>query len=75
VVLCLLYYKKTTRMGVLVGMLGGFLTSVVWVLAFKEQTYELYEAVPGFIVGIVLTITVSNITQPGDLPEKNTASM
>jgi Na+/proline symporter len=64
VVLCLLYYKKTTREGVLVGMLGGFLTSVGWVLALKEQTYDLYEAVPGFIVGIVLTLVVSNLTQP-----------
>ncbi len=75
VILCLLYYKKTTRTGVLAGMLGGFLTSVVWVLVFKEHTYELYEAVPGFIVGIVLTIVVSNLTQPGEIAEKNTASV
>jgi sodium/proline symporter len=66
VVLCLLYYKKTTSNGILVGMLGGFLTSVVWVMAFKEQTYGLYEAVPGFFVGIVLTIIVSNMTQPAN---------
>lgn len=66
VVLCLLYYKKTTSNGVLVGMLGGFLTSIVWVVAFKEQTYGLYEAVPGFFVGIVLTIIVSNMTQPAN---------
>jgi sodium/proline symporter len=66
VVLCLLYYKKTTREGVLAGMLGGFLTSVGWVLALKEQTYDLYEAVPGFIVGIMLTLVVSNLTQPAE---------
>jgi Na+/proline symporter len=51
-----------TREGVIAGMLGGFLTSVVWVLAFKEQTYNLYEAVPGFIVGTVLTYAVSMLT-------------
>jgi sodium/proline symporter len=62
VVICLLYYKKVTREGVIAGMLGGFLTSVVWVLAFKEQTYNLYEAVPGFIVGTVLTYAVSMLT-------------
>jgi len=62
VVICLLYYKKTTREGVIAGMLGGFLTSVVWVLAFKEQSYDLYEAVPGFIVGMVATYVVSAIT-------------
>jgi len=62
VVVCLLYYKKTTREGVIAGMLGGFLTSVAWVLLFKEQTYDLYEAVPGFIVGMVLTYAVSAMT-------------
>jgi len=62
VLICVLYYKKTTRAGVAAGMLGGFLTSVVWVLAIKEQTHGLYEAVPGFIVGIFLTILVSNMT-------------
>jgi len=62
VVICLLYYKKTTREGVIAGMLGGFLTSVAWVLLLKEQTYNLYEAVPGFIVGMVLTYAVSAMT-------------
>jgi len=62
VIVCLLYYKKTTREGVIAGMLGGFLTSVVWVLALKEQAYDLYEAVPGFIVGIILTYAVSALT-------------
>jgi len=62
VIVCLLYYKKTTREGVIAGMLGGFLTSIVWVLALKEQTYELYEAIPGFIVGFILTYVVSALT-------------
>ena len=63
VLICLLYYNKTTRAGVAAGMLGGFLTSVVWVLAIKEQAYGLYEAVPGFAVGILLTVIVSKMTQ------------
>jgi Na+/proline symporter len=62
VLICLLYYKKTTRVGVLSGMLAGFLTSVIWMLEFKEQTYGLYEAVPGFMVGIVVTMLVSFAT-------------
>ncbi len=61
-VICLLYDSKTTRHGVIAGMLGGFLTSVVWVLVFKAQTYDLYEAIPGFIVGFALTIIVSRMT-------------
>ncbi|NIA27535.1 MAG: sodium/solute symporter [Desulfobulbaceae bacterium] len=62
VLICLLYYKKTTRAGVLSGMIAGFLTSVVWVLELKEQTYGLYEAVPGFMVGIIVTMLVSMAT-------------
>ena len=66
VVLCLLYYKGTTRQGVIAGMLGGFLTSVIWVLGVKDHTHGLYEAVPGFIVGILATLVVSKLTQKGE---------
>lgn len=61
-VLCSLYWKKTTLWGVAAGMLGGFLTTVLWVLFFKESTYGLYEMVPGFIAGLLLTIIVSRLT-------------
>ena len=62
VILGLLYYKKITREGVIAGMLGGFLTSVIWVVVFKEATYSLYEAIPGFSVGFLLTWGVSWLT-------------
>jgi sodium/proline symporter len=62
VIICMLYYKKTTLPGVAAGMLGGFLTSVLWVIIFKSNTYELYEMIPGFIVGITLTLLVSRMT-------------
>ncbi len=61
-VLGLLYYRKITRAGVIAGMLGGFLTSVVWVLLFKERSYDLYEAIPGFVAGFALTWGVSWLT-------------
>lgn len=61
-VLGLLYYRKITRAGVIAGMLGGFFTSVIWVLVFKERTYGLYEAIPGFIAGFALTWGVSWLT-------------
>ncbi len=57
-----LHYRKITGAGVAAGMLGGFLTSVVWVLAFKERSYNLYEAIPGFAAGFFLTWFVSRIT-------------
>jgi len=62
VIICLLYYKKTSRQGVIAGMLSGFLTSIIWVFAFKDLSYELYEAVPGFIVGMIVTLVVSRMT-------------
>jgi sodium/proline symporter len=61
-VLGLLYYRKITRAGVIAGMLGGFLTSVAWVLLFKSRTYDLYEAIPGFLAGFALTWGVSYFT-------------
>ncbi len=60
--ICLLYYKKTTWAGVVAGMVSGFATSIVWVEQFKEQTYDLYEAIPGFIVGLAVTYIVSTMT-------------
>lgn len=62
VILCMLYYRKTTLAGAAAGMLGGFLTSVLWVFFFKSSTFELYEIIPGFAVGILLTLVVSRLT-------------
>ena len=64
VVLCSLFWKRTTRAGAIAGMLGGFLTAIIWVLALKPYTYNLYEMIPGFIVGFGLTIGVSLVTEP-----------
>jgi sodium/proline symporter len=57
-----LYYKRVTWLGVLSGILGGFLASVVWLMYFKEAYHGLYEAIPGFIAGMVLTFGVSRLT-------------
>ncbi|MCK5326913.1 MAG: sodium/proline symporter [Woeseiaceae bacterium] len=62
VVLALLLDKRTTGAGVAAGMLGGFLTSVIWVQFFKDAAYGLYEAIPGFIVGALATVIVSRLT-------------
>ena len=63
VVLCSLYWKRTTRAGAIAGMAGGFLTAVVWVLLFKEHFYHLYEMIPGFLAGFLITVGVSLATQ------------
>jgi sodium/proline symporter len=64
VILCMLYDRKVNLAGVAAGMLGGFLTSVVWVLLFKSQTYDLFEMIPGFFVGLALTMLVSRLSSP-----------
>ena len=60
--LCGLWYPKTNLKGAIAGMLGGFITTVTWVLVFKSQFYNLSEIVPGFLTGLLLTIIVSNMT-------------
>jgi len=62
VIIGILYYKRITWLGVLCGMSGGFAASVVWLIYFKSDYYGLYEAIPGFIAGIVLTFGVSWLT-------------
>ena len=62
VLLCALWYPRTNLRGAIAGMLGGFLTTMAWVLWFKPLTHDLLEIIPGFIVGLALTITVSRIT-------------
>jgi len=64
VVLCSLFWKGTTRAGAIAGMIGGFVTTVAWVVFFKEGFYDLYEMLPGFAVGFILTIGVSLVTDP-----------
>jgi sodium/proline symporter len=64
VVLCSLFWKGTTRAGAIAGMIAGFVTTVLWVLYFKERFYDLYEMIPGFAAGFAVTIGVSLITKP-----------
>jgi len=62
VIIGILYYRRITWLGVLTGMLGGFAASVVWLIWFKAEYYGLYEAIPGFVAGLVLTFGVSYLT-------------
>ena len=60
VLLCAMWYPKTNLAGAIAGMLGGFITTVAWVLWLKPHFYDLLEVIPGFIVGLILTVTISN---------------
>ena len=61
-VLGILYNRNITREGILAGMLGGFATSVIWLVWLKAQYHGFYEAIPGFAVGLLLTWGVSAMT-------------
>jgi len=63
VLLCAAWYPATNLAGAVAGILGGFITTVVWVLWLKSGFYDLLEVIPGFIVGLALTIIVSKVTQ------------
>jgi Na+/proline symporter len=63
VLLCGMWYPRTNLAGAIAGMLGGFTTTVIWVLWLKTYFFGLLEIIPGFIVGLLLTIVVSNATR------------
>lgn len=63
VLLCAVWYPATNLKGAVAGMLGGFFTTMAWVLWLKPQFYELLEVIPGFLVGLALTIIISKVTK------------
>lgn len=62
VIICMLYYKKTTLQGAVAGMVLGFGVTVIWILQYKTATYNLYEMIPGFFTGLTVTWLVSRLT-------------
>ncbi len=73
-VLAILYDPKVTASGVVAGMLGGFLTSVFWVVLAKEHAFGLYEAIPGFAVGLTAAFVVSRMGRRAGYAAKETES-
>ena len=63
VLLCALWYPGTNLAGAVAGMLGGFMTTVTWVLWLKPHFNDLLEVIPGFVVGLALTVIVSKVTK------------
>jgi len=66
VIICMLYYRKATLQGAIAGMLFGFGVTIVWILKYKAQTYDLYEMIPGFFTGLAVTWLVSRLTWKGE---------
>ncbi len=58
-----LFWKRTTKQGVLTGLVSGTLVTILWnQLPFLKGI--IYELVPAFIISAVLTIIVSLLTHP-----------
>ncbi|MDP8208023.1 MAG: sodium/proline symporter [Candidatus Electryonea clarkiae] len=57
-----LFWRRTTRAGVFAGLLAGTGTTITWyyIPALKGFMYEL---IPGFFVGLLMTFVVSLITK------------
>ncbi len=58
-----LYWKGTTRAGVIAGLLAGAGTVIVWELV-PVLSQALYELIPGFAAGLLATVVVSKLTRP-----------
>lgn len=70
VILCALFWRRTTKWGALAGMIGGGATVFIWKFiireAFKGTVLDIYELLPAFIVAILLTVIVSLATKAPD---------
>lgn len=64
VVLLSLYWKRMNKWGALAGMLTGAATVIIW--SNIEAVKEIYEMIPGFIVGTIAVIVVSLLTKKPD---------
>jgi sodium/proline symporter len=53
-----LYWKRTTKAGIITGMITGTLITIVWKLWLKEPT-GLYELIPAFFGSLLVVLIVS----------------
>lgn len=57
-----LFWKKTTRNGILAGMIAGAMITIIWRLWLKDST-GIYELIPGFFGALLLIVVVSLLTK------------
>lgn len=60
-VILALYWKRLTYWGAFAGIIAGFATDALW-LAFLSKSTGLYEIIPGFIAGLIVSVVVSKLT-------------
>ena len=62
IIILALFWKRCTKEGAIAGIIGGFITVVVW-HNLKGGIFNMYEILPGFIVCLLLAIVVSLFTK------------
>ena len=68
VMICALFWKRTTLPGAIAGMVAGGAMVFIWkyLIAPIGGVFAIYELLPAFLVGIIATIVVSLITKAPD---------
>ena len=57
-----LYWKQTTKYGIVAGMITGTVVTIVWKLFLKEST-GIYELIPAFFLSALMIVLVSLFTK------------
>ncbi len=68
VMICALFWKRTTFPGAVAGMVAGGVSVFVWkyLIAPMGGVFAIYELLPAFLVGIIVIVVVSLLTkEPG----------
>lgn len=68
IVICALFWKRTTLSGAIAGMVTGGISVFVWkyLIAPMGGVFAIYELLPAFIVGILFTVIVSLLSKAPD---------
>ncbi len=63
IILFSLFWRRMTRQGAIAGMLAGGISDIFWFLK-SGGIFDIYEIIPGFLIGCVFLILVSLATKP-----------
>ena len=65
VMLCALFWKRTTLQGAIVGMVSGGIMAFVWKYAIRPLggIFDIYELLPAFLISFVAIVIVSLLTK------------
>ena len=65
VMLCALFWKRTTLQGAIAGMVSGGVMAFVWKYAIRSLggIFDIYELLPAFLISFVTIVIVSLLTK------------